>query len=876
MIKYFLLLCVALSLSANVAVTGDDYAQISNDKVDVIYAKEYEALSKKVLGYESKLIQLYSDSFGYELDDTQYLGLLSSHNQVANAFSSQFPLNIQMNFPAGSLGVDYFAGSSWIKTLLIHESAHNFQLNPKKNMLSFYAHKVVKNSFFTMLLFAPIFPVPNAAESSFILEGNAVLNESWHNNGGRLYNGAFLAMALTQARAGYITPERTYNNHLYFPYGTHHYIVGGFFQLYLAQKYGIDKVNRYFYNFSGQWIPLFTNAIFKETFGVDFETSLKAYNAWLLQTYARFKASQGKVLFHSKVGVKLGGDDAHVRFMISDRLSNPKLVSIDKKSGKSTLQKTAHIIGKVFQKEGEYYTAASSHTSPDRILAGLYDDKGMLLKGSGSKAIQGKMEDGRWVYFDIASSFDQPQLYVGDTFYAQVNSSVFVYHDKLYYFVQKGKTRTLYEDKKPLFSYQGWYGFVCDKDADSLYFIANTQNGSGLYRYHDNAIQRVSEADDIVDAKLLWDNKALVETVAADGFVFREIPLEKRPAEVAEVSYFFEKDAHFKALDFDAASGLKPQKYNAIENMHYSSLSQSVISTGDDVDFNIAASFSDPLSSSAFSLFSSKVGEDVIAGVGYDSSVYRLNFSASVFGVMDHEDNVSSRGFGTQLSLDYPLVHTQYEKLNVGLSYLLEDDRDEKSPLTLSLKHRYHQQFGKSMYPNLANDWSLLLGVERGDKRAGGAYYAAKGFGDELYGGFDFKGAWSDTKEGEKKRGIKIAQYQSRFFDALDVEMPSIQSDSYVKNIFKTGLSLQKVFNLDRYFFSFPISLRREALYGHYHYYNMELFSGKRRDFHEVTLGVKADLLYFNSLALPLSVEYIYNDDLHDANHLRVLFDLSL
>jgi len=872
--RFLLLLLFSLSLSANVAVTGDRYKKISNDNIEVLYGDEYDMLSKKVLDYESGLVKQYSDSFGFALDDKQYVGLLSSHNQVANAYSTQIPLNLQMNFPAGSMAVDYFSGTSWIKTLLVHESAHNFQLNPKKNPLSYYAHKIVKNSFFTTLIFAPIFPLPNLAESSFMLEGNAVLNESWHNNGGRLYNGALLAMAITQARAGYITPERTYNDHLHFPYATHHYIVGGFFHLYLAEIYGIDKVNSYFYNFSGQWIPVFTNSVFKETFGKDFEASLSAYNSWLLGKYSDFKASEGRVLFTSKSDVKLNSDEKEIYFLISDHLSMPKLITVDKKTGKTKETSTHHRVGKVFKSKKRYYSLSSAHTSPERIEVGLYDDEGEFLEGSGSKAVQSLADDGKMVYFDIPSSFDEPQMYVDGDFYARVHSSVYSYQGKHYYFVQEGKTRTLYENKKALFSYQGWYGFVCDRDENGLYFITNTKHGSGLYRYAHGVISRMSDGDDIVDARLLSGDKALVETVGADGMRFREIALASKEAKIEEVAYFFEKDARFDSLTFDAHM-TQSQAYHPLTNLHYATLSQSIMMTGKEIDFDISANFTDPLSQNAIRIFSSKYSDDIIAGVGYDSSAYRVHFGASLFGVVDHDANESSRGFGTYLYLSYPLMHTTYEKMNLKLSYLLDGERDEKEPLTLTLDYTNHKHFGHSMYLNSANDFQLSLGVDREDKALGGRYHYASSLGNQFYASCDVRAAYSDVSNTADKHGIKVEQYQNRYSDALNFEMPSLNSDIYVKEFINGGVSLQKVFDVDKYFFSFPVSLRREALYAKYNYYDMKLLNNSEAGFHEVTVGAKADLLYFNSLALPLSVEYIINEDLKNSNNFRVLFDLN-
>ncbi len=873
MIRATILLLTAAALYANVAVTVDSYHKIANDKVEVIYPLEYATLSQKVLGLESDLLKAYSASFGYHLDDTQYVGLLSSHNQVANAYSTQIPYNLQMNFPAGALSVDYFAGTSWIKTLLFHESTHNFQLNPKKNPLSYYTHKVLKNSFFTLLAFVPVFPVPNLSESSFILEGNAVLNESRHNNGGRLYNGSLLAMAITQARAGYITPERSYNNHLYFPYGAHHYIVGGFFQLYLAQKYGIDKVNSYFYNFSGQWIPLFTNSVFKETFGETFEEALSRYNAWILKQYKDFHPSKGKVLFHSKNALPLNSDAKSIYFLISDHLTAPILVDIDKETMQIKREKTAHPLGKVFKSKGAYYTRASAHTSPERIEVGLYDKNAQIRKESQGKAVQ-SLQKGEMVYFDIASSFDEPQMYVDGRFYAQVNSSVFTYHDKHYFFIQKGKKRTLYENHTPLFSYQGWYGFVCDRDANGIYFIANTDNGSGLYRYHDGMIERVTKGDDVVDARLIDAKTALVETMEAEGVSFKKVALSPTLQRVKEVRYFFEDDKRFDALDFKSQAA-KANAYHAISNMHYASLSQAITTTTRGIDFDIAANFTDPLSQNSIKLFSSKSNKDVIAGVGYDSSAYRLHFGASLFGVLDHDNNASSRGFGLYSYMAYPLMHTLYKKMDLKLSYLLDDKREEKEPLTLSLKYSNHHHFGHSMYLNDANDIALSVGLDRKDTMIGGRYHFSSSFAHQWYGAFDMRGAYAHIVGEGKKHGIKLQQYQNRFADALNFEMPSLVDDIYVKSLANVGLSLYKVFDVDKYFFSFPISLRRESLYGKYNYYALQLQDKRERDFHEFTLGMTGDMLYFNSLALPISFEYIVNQNLANANHVRVLFELN-
>ena len=141
-------------------------------------------------------------------DLTLYVGLISDYNQIANGFSTQWPNNRQINYVGGTQLVDYFTTTSWLDTLLYHETAHNYQVNVKGSVVSRSLHSVFGNG--TFIVPIPL-AVPNAMENSFMLEGNAVLNESWHGNGGRLYSGRLKAQTLLQAKAGNIVASDVYN-----------------------------------------------------------------------------------------------------------------------------------------------------------------------------------------------------------------------------------------------------------------------------------------------------------------------------------------------------------------------------------------------------------------------------------------------------------------------------------------------------------------------------------------------------------------------------------------------------------------------------------------------------------------------------------------
>ena len=96
----------------------------------------------------------------------------------------------------------------------------------------------------------PIFIMPNILLPTFMLEGNAVLNESLYNNGGRLHNHRFKALVYMLAKDGKITANTLINDNLEFPYGEAKYIVGWFFMKYLYEQYGLSKVNQFFLHHS--------------------------------------------------------------------------------------------------------------------------------------------------------------------------------------------------------------------------------------------------------------------------------------------------------------------------------------------------------------------------------------------------------------------------------------------------------------------------------------------------------------------------------------------------------------------------------------------------------------------------------------------------
>jgi len=872
-------------LSAGVVVP-DDYF-ISNDKnLSYIYSKEYKEILPKLKEYQADIINGYENEYGYTLDDTLYVGLASFNNQIANGFSTQFPFNEQIFYGAGAGYIDYFCFSSWLKTLIIHETAHNFQLNPKKNDLSKISHKILGNTPFSMFSFLPLFPIPNITESSFILEGNGVMNESRYGNGGRLFSGYALAEVVALANAGRITPELMYNSTLSFPYGESFYLVGGFFQQFLVKKYGIKKVNSYFKTYATQPFPFFTNWVFTKQFGEDFETLLDEFVKDVKKEHQNFKTTSGKVVASSQVFVPLNVDENEIYTFISDKRSAPKVLRVDKKSKKIDYENGSWRVGELFKRNGTYYSQSSAKSSPTKISMGLFDKNGYLLKGTASKIVQGYTTDNKMVYFDVLTSLETPQIYVNEEFYTQSHSSVYVNKNDLYYFKQQGEKRVLYKNKTALFEYRGHYGFVTEvSDDGKIYFVAPSADGSSVYSLRNKKVKQVVEGDDVIDLKLLNNKEALVVTVGADGYEYRLVKLDTstiastQPFEIKPFNGRLKptlQDANFSKSKKSAL--VEVEEYRSIQKLKHSSINQSMNYTsftgfGMDVQLN----FADPLMQNSLSIPISYNDDRTVCGVQYDNSAYPLEFGGAVYGVYDNKNfhNIR-RDYGVESYLHYPFLAKGYWRGSATLAYTKAYDNIHREPLTFSLDILNHQQFGLSRYANSLNAVSLFVSQDRDSNIFGASYKWEHDMPWQSYIGL--KGAYlkSDKVDAFLEKGIELSDtFSSLQSDKGTVNIPTFSHTTYADEVKVAEISFKKVFDGSIYNYSLPLSLQRESVYFKQRLYDIDFTDSINKKYNETVIGVEADMLFLHKIVVPISMEYLYNPDVQETEQFRLLFGMD-
>ncbi|MEA2049994.1 MAG: hypothetical protein U9O56_04615, partial [Campylobacterota bacterium] len=334
----------ALSLSSD-----DKYKLFQGEKYSITFTSDYENEAIYIKKNIDDFLEHNDRSFGYSFDDKIKIVLISNNIQVPNAFSTQVPYNLGVYFNGGSGMNEYFSNSSWLTTLLTHEMIHNYQTNAKKSEISKTLHKYLGNNYMPVFAVAPFFTLPNLLLPTAILEGDAVLNESLYNNGGRLFNGSLNAMKNSLVFNNKITPSRFINDHLEFPYTTEKYIVGGFYMQYMANKYGVDKVNQFFYENSIHSInPFLLNSSYENHFGIEFEQSIRDFVNFTKDKYKGYKELKNKnILARSKSEVYFSKIENNIYYITTDLIEEKRLNIYDLNTNSIRYNNTSLPNGKV-------------------------------------------------------------------------------------------------------------------------------------------------------------------------------------------------------------------------------------------------------------------------------------------------------------------------------------------------------------------------------------------------------------------------------------------------------------------------------------------------------------------------------------------------
>ncbi len=610
---------------ASLVMPGDQpYYRIRQKQTQYIFTSNSREFVNQVIAYNEAILGMYERSFSWRLDERLDLILLSPHQQIANAYATLTPNLKTVWYPSGAGLLEEMAESSWLLTLSAHETAHLYQLNSKHG-LNEHAKTVFGNTQMVSLFSIPVYIHPNNLTPTFLLEGNAVLNESRLNMGGRLHSGEKRALVLAQIGAGDIDPNRLINDDFRFPFGEEAYLQGGYFSAHLAGKYGIEKTNNFFVKQGSHYLwPLILNNTFREHFGASYPLEIREYVRGMQSLAERQETTEEDSLVDTIFVGGMNHDENRIFFLASDGKRLPRLYSFRKSDRRLNYKYIDLPMGKVFLDGHTPLVAASQKHNLQRIEYSLYSE-GARIDSRFRGQIVTDQRAGKTVALDAEHSWLDPQALLNGKPYDIAHSKpILDQTGQVYYFRQNGSQRILYRNRQPLFKFDGFYGKLTEVSADgTVYFIANTDYGSTLYSYSKGEVSRVLRSDRIIDARQVQNNEFLVTEVGSRGhsvFLTKASPKAQTPA-VYSYPFASESLSPNFALSNDLV-GSKEEVYNGLREMRYSRLDATFTAAGEaGLGGTLFAKFNDPLEYHDVTLgFSGTQHRDQIFLIGYTYS----------------------------------------------------------------------------------------------------------------------------------------------------------------------------------------------------------------------------------------------------------------
>lgn len=887
-----ILLCVVTVPSlAQVTVSGDSpYSTVREGNFIYVLPESYRGMLSDIHKYDLFFAQEYQKSFGWTLDEPVAVVLPSPQNQLVNGLATTIPNLSTYWYPTSGNALDDFATSSWLRILQTHETSHLYQLNAKSDFPS-KIKTVFGNPYILFPFVIPIFIHPNILLPTYVVEGNAVFNESRFGLGGRLYSGSARALVLQLAAAGKITPKRLINDHIDFPFGSEKYLVGGYLQAYLGERYGTDAVNGFFLDHGQHWInPLLLNASYLRQFGIGYEELIGQFASELAVLGRKQSYVSGDLLMTSLTPGRMNADDNTIYFSTSpDLRSDPWLVKVNKSTG--AVEKTRKNLStdKIFRMpDGDYYGVESSYVSPSELKYGLFSSAERPYPESLSKIYQDRRA-GSELYLNSDTYMAEAELY-RDGKRVDVTSSSAVLDERAqaYYFKQSGRTRTLFRDGKPVFSYQGFYGKPVEVAKDgTIYFVAATPLGSGLFSFRDGQMYQAVDSDRIVDARLLLGKQLLVTEVTDRGYEYKITELTPRKSQPFDYHYYFEKEPQFQTFLSGEKNGQssnntlaanehlweKATSYNELERLRYNGASAYTAAWGS-LAGGLLASFSDPL---AYNQVSAGISGDTQSyAETYASYSNRRHLLGWYFGhsykdtlvdVTNGTGNVIATGNKIEnlgfLGVNYALWKRQrwVANLSADTSYEMYSDplvgQRKTVGLLTSLNVGTAEVFPLSFDPYRSLSFDLSYGVMNDIDRkssydtvvgigANGSY----DFGSEFIG-FGRVGAFTSP-------GQRVALVGSNAFYTNPIRIRSLvpgESSDY-RDLKLAGLGFKKVVNQGVYFTQIPLAVRRFAPFVSAAYYDTKQTGTIEylKNFTETSYGLDVEFLLAHTLPFRLTL----------------------
>ncbi len=834
---------------AYVVVDDDDYFIYRTPKMSYILPQSDFKYLPRLYSKSHQAMSLYESEFGWVLDERTSLVVTSNKNQIANAFATTVPNNMVVFYKGGIDFLDESAASSWIDTLTSHEISHVYQLDVK-NSFGSTLKTVFGNQPYLVLPFmpVPIFISPTLTLPTFLVEGNAVLNESKVNQGGRLFSGEYRALATELVNSGQADLAYIMNSSLQFPYGSDKYIIGGYFQSSLARKYDFKTINRFFRNHAeNNIIPFDLKSSFAATYFADYEDLYSQFLKEFKEMQRNYVAYAGDYLTLSLQNIEFSRINDSIYFLSVPDGINPKNLNRFVSDSKIfTAQPSDLKMGKVF-KLGDTFVSAASDNNSRHTLYTLLDENENYKETYANKFVTDI--NGSFIsYFDMTDSFDKGSLYRNQEKIADTESKALL-DDKgnVFYFKQQENEKVLYKNQERMASINGHYARLTDVMSENeIYFISNSGSGSSLYCFCSGHIERVLPYDNVISAMKAADG-FLISFQTSDSyrvaFVSQKIPTLEIPATPSSnyPEQYFKPNVSLTELNAPAI----PERYFSLQELRFSTYDFKYFFSETHHTLVNAFNWTDPLFYSNVNLVFSLSDQLALNSLGFDYSPYstHLSFAASNETHFYLNDTRKLTTSSAQLGASNTLYEKKFHSITAGLSVESEKNELFQNDLaTVKLNYQYLESYFLNYLPFAY--FSITPFLERSGSRLSQSYQMSgtKMILDDFYISGNFAQLDSEYYKLDADIGKKNP-FKKGFFT------PVYLASFYTSKLTQSDFEILCEIPISKYYYRFPISLRRIAPFiGFQRDYSDEFFYNTEiREISFATVGVETELLLFHS-----------------------------
>lgn len=826
--KFLIILLFPILLQASLVPNDYQYYKVDEEAFSLYFDEKSEEFARGSRASLFRLINFYEKSFNFSLETPPNIVFASEKNQIANAFATSGLGYLNFYYRGGVLLLDEFAIKSWKFTLLTHEMVHLYQLGAKqgipRTLQKIFGQPYEPHIFYIV----PIFTNPNQLLPTWLVEGNAVLNESIWKNGGRLFSGEEWALFNALMKSGKMNNERFVNNHIYFPYGAEKYNVGAHFAYFLSKKFGLDRTNQFFLAHGDNYInPFLVNGPFYRHFGETYYELVDQFVFESRKTAEKQKDLVGVTISTSLFDNPISSDAEDIFTLQSGSgTTPPTLIRVNKANSKLIKKESDLPMGRVIKKDGEFYVARAGATKLTAYEYSLWKNRDSDLSEYRGKALLSND-----LYVDTKNSFDQPIIYQKDKKLGEMESlPISDTQGNIYTFKQEDKRRTLSVNGNPLTSFTGYYGKLCEVYNNLVTFIAPTEFGSTLFAFdlEKKITYRLSSADTITDARLINESELIAQTVNFSSYKLIRGSVEKIEETPFELGYNFEKETPpsvMTTMQFN-----EKEEATLFNSLRYTGMPIVITATSGKWMTSLKPTFADPLLYHTIygNYVKDNYNNEEKASLLYTNGRYLLNYMGGLF----YEKNEVSLGAGLQ-STFYKNGSWHFNFYELAL---LDEDDDFGNYFSLGAKSTL--SFPLNFYPY--QKISINLETTRDEYEKAHAANISSFITAPKDVSLFFDSTYKVSDASSFIAGKPISEsIESNSTYPTDLNYFSREN----RESLRIGASLSKPIETPLYFEIFPVSLMRIAPKIIGNYYKLDRGSKYSTDFFEKGYGVLFELL---------------------------------